>query len=256
MTSGVASAASSVHAVSYRHQVRADPFQPRLSTLYAKRLTGASVRSRIVAKSGIIPRYQKTSEIVRYVLIANTSHRSGDLKFTHSGPRELGYGMTQNASHGRPMWINGKSAAHITAKIVIASADRLIAVRHRCRSSRRIAEINVPAWPMPIQNTKLVMSKAHPTVRLRPHTPMPVAISYATMATPIVSAIVDAAKQAHHPAPGRVTSGRITSSVISRSAGSPATGRSDGIDAGTGRSEGMAVELIAAPARREAHSSR
>jgi hypothetical protein len=36
--------------------------------------------------------------------------------------------------------------------------------------------MSVPAWPMPIQKTKLVMSNAQPTVRLRPHTPMPVAI--------------------------------------------------------------------------------
>ena len=35
-------------------------------------------------------------------------------------------------------------------------------------------EISVPAWPMPTQNTKFVMSKAQPTVRLRPQTPMPV----------------------------------------------------------------------------------
>src|ERR1051325_5687807 len=105
-----------------------------------------------------MPRYQNTSEIVRYVLIANTSHNSGDRKLTHSGPREFGYGMTQNASHGRPMWISGKIAAHITAKIVIASAERLIAVRHCWRSSSRIAEMSVPAWPIPIQNTKVVMS--------------------------------------------------------------------------------------------------
>ncbi len=53
--------------------------------------------------------------------------------------------------------------AVITAKIVIASAERLIAVRHFCRSKKRIAEISVPAWPIPIQNTKFVMSTAQPT---------------------------------------------------------------------------------------------
>ena len=31
----------------------------------------------------------------------------------------------------------------------------------------------MPAWPMPIQKTKLVMSKAQPTVRFRPQVPMP-----------------------------------------------------------------------------------
>src|SRR5712691_3619054 len=103
ITSGVASPARIVVAVSYRDHVRAEPFHPRLKRLYTSLLEPAAVRSRSVAKSGIIPRYQNTSEIVRYVLIANTSHRSGDRKFTQSGPRAFGYGMTQKASHGRPM---------------------------------------------------------------------------------------------------------------------------------------------------------
>ena len=47
-------------------------------------------------------------------------------------------------------------------------------VRHFCRKRNRIAEINVPAWPMPIQKTKLVMSKAHPTGTFEPQTPTPV----------------------------------------------------------------------------------
>ena len=59
----------------------------------------------------------------------------------------------------------------------MASADRLIDVRHCCRNSSRIAEISVPAWPMPIQNTKFVMSNAHPTVLFKPQTPTPVATS-------------------------------------------------------------------------------
>ena len=57
----------------------------------------------------------------------------------------------------------GKMPAHMTAKSVIASAERLIDVRHFWRVRKRIAEISVPAWPMPIQNTKLVMSHAQPT---------------------------------------------------------------------------------------------
>ena len=63
----------------------------------------------------------------------------------------------------------------MTAKIVIASAERLIDVRHFCRNSSRMAEISVPAWPMPIQNTKLVMSNAQPTVLFSPQMPMPFA---------------------------------------------------------------------------------
>ena len=63
----------------------------------------------------------------------------------------------------------------MTAKIVIASAERLIDVRHFCRNSSRIAEISVPAWPMPIQKTKLVMSNAQPTELLSPQMPIPLA---------------------------------------------------------------------------------
>ena len=48
----------------------------------------------------------------------------------------------------------------MTAKIVIASAKRLIAVRHFWRKRKRMALISVPAWPMPIQQTKFVMSQA------------------------------------------------------------------------------------------------
>ena len=55
------------------------------------------------------------------------------------------------------MWKIGKSSAQATAKRVIASAARLIEVRHCCRNSRRMAEISVPAWPMPIHQTKLMM---------------------------------------------------------------------------------------------------
>ena len=49
--------------------------------------------------------------------------------------------------------------AQATAKSVIASAKRLMHVRHCWRNSSRMAEISVPAWPMPIHQTKLMMSK-------------------------------------------------------------------------------------------------
>ena len=38
-----------------------------------------------------------------------------------------------------------------------------------------MAEISVPAWPMPIQNTKFVMSNAQPTALLSPQMPIPLA---------------------------------------------------------------------------------
>ena len=74
------------------------------------------------------------------------------------------------------MWMTGKMPAHMTANSVIASAARLTAVRQRWRNRKSTAEISVPAWPIPTQKTKLVMSNAQPTVLLRPQVPMPVAI--------------------------------------------------------------------------------
>jgi len=68
----------------------------------------------------------------------------------------------------------GKIPAQTTAKMVMPSAKRLMLVRHFWRSRKRIAEISVPACPMPTQNTKLTMSKPHPTGTWSPHTPTPV----------------------------------------------------------------------------------
>ena len=69
--------------------------------------------------------------------------------------------------------------AEATAKSVIASAKRLIDVRHVCRRRRRIAEMSVPAWPMPIHQTKLTMSKPQPTGMLMPQIPTPGTRSFA-----------------------------------------------------------------------------
>ena len=71
------------------------------------------------------------------------------------------------------MWRIGNRPAQATAKSVIASAKRLIEVRHCWRSSSRIAEISVPAWPMPIHQTKLMIAKPQPTGMLMPQIPMP-----------------------------------------------------------------------------------
>ena len=90
--------------------------------------------------------------------MAKKSHTSGDRKLGQIR-RRLGYGMSQNDSHGRPRWMSGKSAPIISAKAVMTSAQRVTGRRHPAFTSRRIAEISVPAWLMPIQNTKLVMKK-------------------------------------------------------------------------------------------------
>ena len=47
---------------------------------------GLFTLSRNVAKSGIKPMYQNTTETERYVEIAKTSQRSGELKLTHKDP--------------------------------------------------------------------------------------------------------------------------------------------------------------------------
>ena len=57
----------------------------------------------------------------------------------------FGYGNSQYANHGRPVCMSGKMPAQATANSVIASAKRLMEVRHVCLNNSRIAEISVPA---------------------------------------------------------------------------------------------------------------
>src|SRR3954470_21191268 len=92
----------------------------------------------------------------------------------------------------------GYMPAHITAKIVIASLKRLIDVRHFCRNRNKMALISVPAWPMPIQNTKFVMSNAHATGMLLPHTPIPVEMRYVAAITPPQSSAELMSSAGHH----------------------------------------------------------
>ena len=108
--------------------------------------------------------------------IANTSQRSGELKLTQRDPKPLGIGSIQYANQGLPMCMIGNNPACITEKIVIASADLLIAILHFCLNSNKTAEISVPACPIPTHQTKFVISQAHPTVLFNPHTPIPVEI--------------------------------------------------------------------------------
>src|SRR5438067_5804540 len=63
-TSGVARPASSRYAVSYRCQCWADPRQPIASIPYMTRPLLDCDRSRSVARSGIKPTYQKSSDTV------------------------------------------------------------------------------------------------------------------------------------------------------------------------------------------------
>ena len=49
----------------------------------------------------------------------------------------LGYGNSQYAIHGRPVWISGNRPAQATANSVMASANRLMDVRHFWLSSNK-----------------------------------------------------------------------------------------------------------------------
>src|SRR5271167_898499 len=55
----------------------------------------------------------------------------------------------------------------------MASANRLIELRHDCRNSSRMAEIRVPACPIPIHQTKFTMAKPQPIGMVTPHMPVP-----------------------------------------------------------------------------------
>ena len=93
--------------------------------------------------------------------------------------------------------------AHATANSVIASAKRLIDVRHFWWRSRRIAEMSVPAWPIPIHQTKLTMAKPHATGTLMPQMPTPLMNSHVTAIRKIVRtprAIAEADQPAHRRA--------------------------------------------------------
>ena len=70
--------------------------------------------------------------------------------------------------------------AQATANSVMASAKRLMEFRQRWLSSSRMAEISVPAWPIPIHHTKLVMANPHITGVRMPQMPTPLASSTAT----------------------------------------------------------------------------
>src|SRR3954447_20377085 len=155
-------------------------------------------RSRSVARSGISPTNQKSAETVAYVDTANTSQISG-LRNCGQMFIVFGYGKSQYASHGRPVWNTGKIPAHATANSVMASAKRLIDVRHVCFNSRRIAEMSVPAWPTPIDHTKLTIAKPQPTGMLTPQITTPLITRYVSETRRPSASRPDSAKPAYQP---------------------------------------------------------
>jgi hypothetical protein len=70
----------------------------------------------------------------------------------------------------------------------------LIDVRHCWRSKSRIAEISVPAWPMPIHHTKLTMAKPQATGTLMPQMPTPRMKSQVTATMKTISRAKEIAK--------------------------------------------------------------
>src|SRR5258708_40004256 len=94
--------------------------------------------------------------------------------------------------------MSGKMPAHMTAKIVMASAARLMEVRQRWRKRKRIAEISVPACPMPIHQTKLTMAQPHMTGWPGPHTPTPTETRYRIMEKHAVIMITLGMNAHHH----------------------------------------------------------
>jgi hypothetical protein len=75
----------------------------------------------------------------------------------------------------------------------------LIDVRHFCCSSSKIAEISVPAWPIPIHQTKLTMAKPQPTGMLMPQTPTPLMNSQVAPAIRFCSTAKEIRRPKTHP---------------------------------------------------------
>src|SRR5260370_36437287 len=95
-------------------------------------------------------------------------------------PMVKGTGKSQYAaSQGRPVWISGNRPAHMTANSVMASAKRLMELRQDCFSKNKMAEMSVPAWPLPIHPTKLMMANPQPTRMLTAQMPEPFMESHA-----------------------------------------------------------------------------
>src|SRR6266849_10506266 len=90
-------------------------------------------------------------------------------------------------------------------------------VRHFARNRYRMAEISVPACPIPIQNTKVVMYIAHIWGVRLPAAPMPTQICQVQAATPQASVSATRHIQAKYLSPGipmvRMTS-RLTSAQV------------------------------------------
>src|SRR6185295_16137956 len=82
-----------------------------------------------------------------------------------------------------------------------------------------MAEIRVPACPIPTQKTKLVMSHAQPTGTLRPQMPIPSQKSHDTATPSRPSSATAGRKKNHQPSGVGFSIGSTTASVIARNVG-------------------------------------
>src|SRR5579863_3203471 len=89
--------------------------------------------------------------------------------------------------------------AQTTAKMVMASAKRLMELRQVCLKSRRMAEIRVPAWPIPIHQTKLIIAKPQATGWVIAQIPTPLRNSQVTATRRIVAPPPAMPKKASQP---------------------------------------------------------
>src|SRR6266508_2653770 len=103
----------------------------------------------------------------KYVVIATKSHIRGEWK---SGQilRSLGIGNIQYVSQTRPICMKTLKPACTRPKVVINSAARVNGRRDSTFRTRRMAEMNVPAWLIPIQNTVLAKKIPQKTGLLTP----------------------------------------------------------------------------------------
>src|ERR1700688_1354096 len=95
--------------------------------------------------------------------------------------------------------MSGNMPAQTTAKMVMASAKRLMELRQVCLKSRRMAEISVPAWPIPIHQTKLISAKPHATGCVMAQMPTPLRNSQVTATSSTVAPPPAMPKKASQP---------------------------------------------------------
>src|SRR5271167_4669606 len=95
--------------------------------------------------------------------------------------------------------MSGNMPAQTTAKMVIASAKRLIELRQVCLKSSRMAEISVPAWPIPIHQTKLMIAKPQATGWVMAQMPTPLRNSHVTATSSMVAPPPAREKSANQP---------------------------------------------------------